>query len=216
VPYLILGNIASTRIVVTESTEDFFFQYYAKLGLGLPLTPELLALTPDPYLVKPPRKGGMPAIFGENLGVWTVNDDVKQIIEELEPGVHTFIPVNLRVRGKDTDYGGYYLLYLGQAIDAIVIDETNFRDGFGREGFQKSWVLNTLVGPTVLDPNPIEGRHLWRGGWGKIGGGGDPFARYVFCSDELKTRIRKTKLDGWRFWKCKLSKSKSKAHAPRV
>lgn len=202
-PYVISGNIASTRIVVTERTQEFFFQYYAKLGLGLPLTPELLALTPDPYFVTPPRKGGMPAIFGENLGVWTVNDQVKQIIEELEPGIHTFIPVNLRVRDKETDYGQYYLLYIGQAIDAIVIDETNFRDGFGREGFQKSWVLNGLVGPTVLDPKLIEGRHLWRGGIGKIGGGGDPFYRYLFCSDELKKRIKSAKLEGWRFRECK-------------
>ncbi len=164
-------------------------------------------MTPDPYFVHPPDRGDMPEIFGENVGVWTVKDNVKQIVEELEPGVHTFIPVNLRLRRKDKDYGQYYLLYVGQAIDAVVIEETNFRDGFGRVGFERSWVLNSLVGDTVLDRRLIEGRHLWHGGIGKWGGGGDPFASYLFCSDELKTRIKKAGVEGWRFRPCKLQKS---------
>jgi hypothetical protein len=145
----------------------------------------------------------MPEIFGENLGVWTVKDNVKKMIEELEPSVHTFIPVNLRVRRKDKDYGQYYLLYVGQSIDAIVIDETDFHDGHGRAGFEKSWVLSSLGGDTVLDGGLIEGRHLWRGGVGKLRGGGDPFASYLFCSDEFANRIKKSGVEGWQFRHCK-------------
>ncbi len=205
-PYVISGTIAASRIVVTERTLDFSRAYYGPMARGEPLTPELLALTPDPYFVQPPDRGGMPEIFGENVGVWAVNDQVKQIIEELEPNVHTFIPINLRVRGRDVGYGQYYLLYAGQAVDAIVIDETDFRDGHGRAAFEKSWVLSTLGGDTVLDGRLIEGRHLWRGGIGKWGGGGDPFASYLFCSDELAKRIKESGVEGWRFRRCKLKK----------
>ncbi len=206
-PHVIMGTNASTRTAGPEFTNDFYFAYYAPMARGEPLTAELLALTPDPYFVRPPRSGGMPEIFGENLGVWTIKDTVKNIIAELEPGVHTFIPVNLRVRGKDTDFGQFYLLYVGQVIDAVAIDETDFRDGHGRAGFEKSWVLNSLVGHTVLDGKLIKGRHLWRGGRAKLGGGGDPFASYTFCSDELKTRLKSAKIEGWRFRPCKLSKT---------
>jgi len=150
----------------------------------------------------------MPEILGEQLRVWTVKEEVKQIIEELEPGVHTFIPVNLRVRGKNEDYGQYYLLYVGQASDAVVIEETKFRDGFGRAGFEMSWVLSAF-GDIVLDDRPIEGRHLWRGGIGKLGGSGDPFWSYLFCSDELKNRIKQAGVEGWRFRQCKLQKKVS-------
>lgn len=204
-PSLIEGTIAASRIVVTERTEEFKRAYYIPMGLGMPLTPQLLALTPDPYFVKPPDKGDMPEIFGEQLRVWTVKDNVKQIIEELEPGVHTFIPVKLRVRGKDHCFGQYFLLYVGQAIDAVIIDETKFRDGLGRAGFERSSVLSAF-GDIVLDDRLSEGRHLLRGGIGKVGGGGDPFWTCLFCSDELKSRIKQAGIEGWRFRPCKLKK----------
>jgi hypothetical protein len=206
-PYLVEGTIAISRTVLTEQTEEFWRAYYVPMKIGMPLTPEIMALTPDPYYVQPPARGGMPEIFGEHLGVWVVKDTVKQIIEDLEPDVHTFIPVNLRVQGKEKDYGQYYLLYVGQAVDSIVIEETKFRDGFGRAGFEKSWVLSAF-GDIVLDGALIEGRHLWRGGIGKLGGGGDPFWSYLFCSDQLKERIKRASAYGWRFKRCKLRKTR--------
>lgn len=177
-PFVIAGNTNDHRIVYAETTLDFARQFFHPLARGEPLTPGLLALTPDPYFVKPPDRGGIPEIFESTYGVWTVKDCIKSIIEELEPGVHTFIPVNLRIRGSDKSHGQYYLLYPGQAIDAVVIDETDFGEGKGRAGFGKeispgvrSYTLSPF-GRTVLDQRLIEGRHLWRGGRGKWGGGG--------------------------------------------
>lgn len=205
-PYVISGTTASTRIVGVERTKDFYFSYYAPMARGEPLTADLIAKTPNPYYVFPPGRGEIPDIFGEKLGVWTVKDNVKQIIEFLEPNVHTFIPVNLRVRGSDHDYGQYYLLYVGKAVDAVVIDDTDFLAGHGREGFQKSWVLKRHGGSIVLEENFIFGLHLWRGGIGKRGGGGDPFAAYLFCSDEMKRKIVDANIEGWRFHACKTKK----------
>jgi hypothetical protein len=110
VPYVIMGNIDSHRIVKIVRTLDFSRAFYQPLARGEELTPELLALTPDPFVVEGPARGDMPEIFGEALGVWTIKDNVKRIIEELESGVHAFIPVNLRVRGSDKDWGQAALL----------------------------------------------------------------------------------------------------------
>ena len=60
-------------------------------------------------------------------GIWTFSEKVKRLTEELEPGVHTFIPVNLRVRDSDKKLGSYYILRCGNIIDAVNIDETDFR-----------------------------------------------------------------------------------------
>jgi hypothetical protein len=204
-PHVVSGTIAHTRMAGADYTKDEAIAYFWPLSRNGPLTPELLALTPNPYFVHPPKVGEMPDIFGEQVGVWTVKESVKKIIEDLEPGVHTFIPVNLRVRSKTKDFGQYFLLYVGQAIDAVVIDETDFRDGHGREGFEKASILNSLVGDTVLDASKIAGRHLWRGGIGRIGlGNSDPFYSYYFCSDELKKRIKAADIEGWRFRACKV------------
>jgi uncharacterized protein DUF1629 len=207
-PYVISGSIDATRMVKREYSQEQFWNFYAPLLRGEELTPELLAQKPDPYIVKAPEKGGMPEVFGE----WTIKDSVRQIIEDLEPGVHTFIPVNLRVRGSDKDWGQYFFLYPGQVIDAIVIDETDFVEGRGRAGFGKlvldgmrSYTLSPF-GDTVLDGRLIEGRQLWRGGRGKMGGGGDHFFNYLFCSDELAARIEQAGIEGWRFRRCKLKR----------
>ena len=167
-PYVISGSINSSRIVNIERTLEFSRTFYQPLGRGEELTTELLALKPDPYFVTCPAKGGMPEIFGEQVNLWTVKEGVKQIIEELEPGVHTFLLVNLRVPGLEKDWGQYFLLYPGQAIDAVVIDETDFSEGKGQVGFAKSSILSHF-GDTVLRKELIAGRHLWRGARGRLG-----------------------------------------------
>jgi hypothetical protein len=202
VPYVIAGNTDSNRIVYPERGVELAREFFSPPALGEEITPELLSKMPEPYFVNRPAKGGIPEIFGENLGVWTVKENVKQIIEELEPDVHTFLPVNLRVRGTEKDWGRYFLLYPGQAIDAVAIDETDFAEGKGREGFAKSSILSPF-GDTVLKSELVAGRQLWLGARGQLGRS-VPFANYLFCSDELAKRIRDAGIEGWRFRRCKL------------
>jgi hypothetical protein len=201
VPFVISGNIDPHRLVNIERTLDFSKAFYQPFARGEDLTSDLLALKPDPYFVKAPAAGSMPEIFGEGL-VWTLKENVKRLIEELEPDVHVFIPVKLRVRGSEKDWGQYFLLYPGQAIDAVVIDDTDFAEGKGRIGFAKSSTLSSF-GDTVLKSELINGRHLWRGARGRLGQS-TPFSNYLFCSDELASRIKESAVEGWRFRRCEL------------
>jgi hypothetical protein len=211
-PYVVTAELREDRIVAVEGTLEFCRAFYFPIGRGEPLTPELLALRPDPLYVrmKGTNRRSLPAIFDGSVSVWIVRNDVRQIIENLEPGVHTFVPLNLKVRGSARDCGQFYLLWIGQAIDAVVIDETDFRDGRGRVGFEGR--ISFIPGPaavlspfgdTVLDGSLIEGRHLWRGARGKLGQS-VPFSRVYFCSDALATRIEAAKLRGWWFRQCKV------------
>ncbi len=107
--------------------------------------------------------------------------------------------MNLRVRGSDKGWGEYFLLYVGQVIDAIVIDKTQFQGGFGVEGYKKKPSLSPLQPNIVLNRQKIAGKHLWRGGIGKIGGGSDPFWSELFCSDELAELFKANNIEGWLF-----------------
>lgn len=202
IAHMIMGGLAASRITGPERTKDFYFEYYAPMGRGDPLTETIISLTPDPYYISPPHRGGVPDIFGEHT-VWHVNQTVKEIIEDLEPGVHKFIPINIKVRGKDNEHSKYYILYINQVIDAVVIEETDFAGGRrGREGYMRNPALSRLAGDIVLNTELIGKAHLWRGGRGKLGGVGDPFQAYHFCSDALKKRIKEQKIEGWRFRPC--------------
>jgi hypothetical protein len=207
VPYVIAGNTDSDRIVYPERGLELAREFFFPLARGEELTPELLSKMPEPYFVNRPARGGIPEIFGENLGVWTVKENVREIVEELEPRVHTFIPVNLRVTGADGDWGRYFLLYPGQAIDVVVIDETDFAEGKGRAGFAKSSILSSF-GDTVLNSELIAGRQLWRGARGQLGKS-VPFSNYLFCSDALAMRIKDAGIEGWRFRRCRLKDGSS-------
>jgi hypothetical protein len=195
--YIIKELYDHTRLAGIDYPLEVSVGFLHPIARGEPLTRELLALKPDPYYIELPEKGGLPDMF-DGKRVWTVSEKVKKIIEELEPNVHTFIPVEPVSRHSKRTFGTYYLLYVGQIIDAVIIEESEFRDGAGRAGFNEAPVLSSAV----LDGRLIAGKHLWRGGLGKLGGGGDPFARYRFCSDELKRRLQDVSAEGWRFEEC--------------
>jgi hypothetical protein len=195
--YIIEEIYDHTRLAGIDCPLEASVAFLHPIARGEPLTPELLALKPDPYYIEPPDKGDLPDMF-DGKRVWTVSEKVKTIIEDLEPNVHTFMPVEPVSRRSKRTFGTYYLLYVGQTIDAVIIEDSKFRDGFGRAGFNEAPILSSAV----LDGRLIAGKHLWRGGIGKLGGGGDPFSGYVFCSDELADRLKAASAEGWLFEEC--------------
>lgn len=198
-PYIIEELLDHKRLAGIDCPLEVSRAFLHPIARGEPLTPELLSLKPRPYFVRLTKKGDLPDMFDAKR-VWTVSEKVKNIIEELEPGIHTFIPVEPIVRRSGRRFGTYYLLYVGQVIDAVVIEESVFRDGEGRAGFNVAPVLTRAV----LNGPLIEGKHLWRGGLEKLGGGGDPFGSYRFCSDELKRRLEEAKAEGWLYKPCEV------------
>jgi hypothetical protein len=197
--YIIKGLYDHRRLAGIDCSLDVSQAFLHPIARGEPLTPELLGLKPDPYFIHLPERGDLPDMF-DGKRVWTVSEKVKTIIDDLEPNVHTFIPVEPVSKRSKRTFGTYYLLYVGQAIDAVVIEESEFRDGPGRAGFDEAPVLISAV----LDGRLIAGKHLWRGGLEKLGGGGDPFGAYRFCSDELKRRLEESSAEGWLFEPCEV------------
>ena len=186
--YLLDGPYDHKRFAgAVDPYPEFLWEYWSPMGLGQPLTPDLLALTPNPLIIVPPKVGPLPEVFGDKLGVFIVSQRVREAIESLEPSVHTFIPVNLMSQKDNQPLGQAFILYIGTSIDAIDREKTLFLGGAGLEDFAKD---NTPRRHAIaIQSGLVEGKHLWRGGRGEVRKECDPFAWHRFCSDELKSKL---------------------------
>lgn len=198
-PYYIKNAVTNSNAVTKLKFEpEIDSEINRRLSLGKHLTDEEIAQIPRKICVGGVPSIGIPDVWGWLTGPYLVSPRLREKIEALEPSVHGFIPIH--VVGKDknkADYGTFYLLQLTQAFDAIVPEETNFREGIGLEAAKAStFKLNSWQGPYVLCRAQIEGRHLWRGA-----GPGDRWNDY-YCSDELGEFIKENKLRGWRLLHC--------------
>lgn len=200
-PYWIKRPVAKSELVIGidfEPTIDR--EIKRRLALGEELTENELAQIPGTISVGEVPKSGIPDIIGWGNGPYLLSNLLRDRIEELESGLHSFIPIHVVGKNKNKkDYGTFYLLYLTQALDAIIPEETNFHEGFGLEAAKASvYSLNSWRGPYVLNRSLIEGYHLWRGA-----GPGNRWSDY-YCSDELGEFIKEQKLRGWELVRCEV------------
>ncbi len=156
---------------------------------------------PRTLRIDPPRSGGTPEVIGWSTGPHIVCPQIRDWLDELEPGVHNYIPIHVRsdtsIKGKK-DHGTYYLILPPPLIDAVVIDKTDYwaRDNsFGRPGYDASGgkIAPGINDPCVLRRADVLGRHLWRQPDGRG-------SRYM-CSADLWRRIREAKFRGWQVYK---------------
>lgn len=178
-PYVIHSSNVDSRATSFDFDPKIAMDIKRQLSGALPLTPEGMAAIPNRLRVGKPRRGPIPHILGSSMGPWIVSEEVRDLLEGLEPGIQDFRPVEL-ISGKDQSYlKTYYLILLPPIIDAIVKEKTEF-------------VSPSLLRPRgvcVLDEEAIRGRHLWRAE--------RPLQLTYFCSDELGDRLKAHKLHGW-------------------
>lgn len=161
---------------------------------------DVLQLPKNPTLVlyQPFQCEVIPAVFGRMVGRKFVTPKMRDYLEQLEPGVHRFFPIQVRseimISGKK-DHGEHYLLLPPPLIDCLVIETTQFAKGYGIEGWKQGKNENGGGGlsgrpnsPCTLQKSLVEGHHLWRT---KVG---DRF-EYT-CSDEFWEGIETE----WQIW----------------
>ena len=95
-----------------------------------------------------------------------VSERLRALIEEMEPGVHGFFPVELLERDGRPMPERYFWLHIGQAVDAALRAES--RDPIRWFGLEDSGSdrppLGNLPPLGVVFSRPrIAGRHLWTG-----------------------------------------------------
>jgi hypothetical protein len=189
---------------------DLQVEFYRPIMFGQPLTDRILSLVPNPYRIGGRAGKEVPDIFGDSLGPWHVSERVKDIIEELEPGLHTFISLNVIKVDKDgkqepilPDNQKYFLLHTTRVVKAVVFEETEFEGSYPLEITKNNQSASiALPGKCTLSSAALRDCHFWRGGEGQYGGGGQPLWHHYFASDQLVARLKTIGAKGWRFQEC--------------
>ena len=93
--------------------------------------------SPDDRIVQPIEKHEPPLFFQLKRGyrelssiislpgrIWAVDESVKQIIERLEPSLHSFYPVEIRMRRGKVYPVQYYVLVVGKYLESFSPEES--------------------------------------------------------------------------------------------
>ncbi len=160
--------------------------YRAMVGV-FPLTPEFEALLPTRVRIKKYatlRKRSFLPHFFWNLCLPVMSQQVREVIDELEPNVHRFQTVEV-LDNKNTDpVAAYHILLAPPTCDALLIEKSDLGKGLGKPS--NNFGLETRL---VLDGNKVKTHHIWRLP--------KPLNLKWFYSGELLRRFREQDLDGW-------------------
>lgn len=101
---------------------------YARITLGTITDEEWQAIPSEQAMVIPRlAKGRVPEVLGESIGPFVVAPKIREFLETHEPGVHHFLPIQIRteraVDGRQ-EHGTHWLLRAPPLIDCLNLQET--------------------------------------------------------------------------------------------
>ncbi|WP_281929939.1 imm11 family protein [Roseibium album] len=123
-------------------------------------------------------------------GKYAVSSKTKDILEELEPGVHQFIPIVLKKKSGEPFEGKFYVLHPRSAVDAIA-PELSDVSIHTTPGGRVTMRLSKVNPKLTSYKSKINGRHFWTGD--------ESFSNLFFSSDEFFQKIQNEKLIGFKF-----------------
>jgi hypothetical protein len=162
---------------------------YRYFGAG-PLPPDYFAPEIQFY-----RGGTLFDICTSTGQQWAVSDRLKTMMEEIEPGVHQFVPVRIRSKNGELRPDKYWFFTITTLIDAISDELGGVYKTVVTEEIYR-WTIKAAVVPQLsVRKSVIEGRAMWMDKHYPIG---------IFFSDLLLERMRATNMEGWDetyYWK---------------
>ena len=124
------------------------------INSGVPLNPNLV---PQRFSVGVSAEK-LPEVFSLKLG-FGVSDRFRNKVEELEPDVHQFFPVNLTAKGVELVKPKYWLLHVCNRVDAIDVSKSEKPDIGDMYGSQiKRYKERANL---VLSKECIDGKCIW-------------------------------------------------------
>lgn len=153
--------------------------------------PELLPLLLLISGHKLKRDSQLSDLFGYTIGPFFVSARFRQIVEQVEPSVHEFLPITIKSEAFGKTYDGYSLFMVYQQLPCVVIEKTGdkYKPASGDWG---------LAGVCTLRKDVIAGKHFWLGAKQVAAKGEIDYRASYFCSDELYRALKESKLTG--FW----------------
>ena len=109
-------------------------------------------------------RGGksLASLIALNFGILAVDEALKEIIERLEPGVHQFFPIEIRLRNGKLYPEKYYILVIGQYFDSFS-PEGSDKFSFKLDKVRFSYENNKAgISGLAFRKSVFGGAHLWR------------------------------------------------------
>ena len=99
------------------------------------------------------------------VGFWTVDDAIKDLIENIDPGRHQFLPITLKtwIDEKPIEGGERYFLNVYSHQFSVIDELTSAKAPSGFEETRERLLINYLVPKVTIDPSKLSRDiHLWR------------------------------------------------------
>lgn len=188
--YLFHAEVSDLRYSASVVWEDEKGRWKDdKIG-GTPIVAQLAPTTG--YLRK--KKKNVPAIIPNGM-VFVVSSRVREIVEELELGVHQFLPVKIRngKRGEEI-VPPYHILRILRKIDGVDVERSrslSYSPQLGkRPPARMAWHGRTNPPHIVVNEEEIRDAHLWVDPW---------IPAIWFMSNELHDRLAEIRARGISF-----------------
>ncbi|WP_424932473.1 imm11 family protein [Amaricoccus macauensis] len=169
--------------------ERFAFEYLDKNGIaevaifglsrGDPIDPATV-----PRIAQAQRGKRMPDVC-PMPGLNAVSSRFRDLVEELEPGVHQFFEIEFREQDGIPIPGQYYTFNCPRRIDTILVNESGLGWKEARNGMPTP---NTPRRQFCISSNASGGAHIWCENFKRVAG--------IMVSDQFAAEVKKRELTG--------------------
>lgn len=141
------------------------------------------------------RKPPIPDVFICDYSV-ACNVRFKKLVEQFEPGLHLFAPIELQYSNRETMKGEFYFFNCNVDVDCVLTDNKDewfYRSRTGKISPMLPLIQKLTPLEISLAKPQIEGRHLWTGGplgWNQL-----------FVSNEFYAAMKKARIKGVECWR---------------
>jgi hypothetical protein len=129
-----------------------------------------------------------PDIFSSFDGIVIANDRMRRGLEELDPGVHQFIPITVYLKSKELAEGSWYILNVHYKQDSVVDELSNVRPMSHQQPNTRPMMVIKFKrrdNQVTIDRSKLSGVNLWREA-GYLGA--------YFLSDQLHSALSAQKI----------------------
>ncbi|WP_444928417.1 imm11 family protein (plasmid) [Microbulbifer sp. SSSA002] len=136
------------------------------------------------------KKKVIPDIFSMP-GLNAVSQRFKDLVEEFEPGIHQFLPLDLFKKTGDPIDGNFYTFNCGKRLDAVLNKHSNVEWMASNEVTGEPELDIDVRYTNYLSAPRIKGHHFWSSDYQRVIG--------VYVSEEVFKRLKTEKFKYFKF-----------------
>jgi hypothetical protein len=130
----------------------------------------------------------LPDMFRSFGGIVIASDRLRRVLEELDPGIHQFIPITVYLKSKELAEGSWFILNVYYKQDSVVDEQSIVRPMSHQQPNARPMMVIKFTSrdkQVTIDRSKLSGAHVWREA-GYLG----PY----FLSDQLHSRLKAQKI----------------------